>query len=40
MIANLSDVETSEIFFEKVPFYQEIEEISAPHIFEDLGENK
>ena len=34
--ANLSDIETSEVFFKDVSFYQEIEEISATHVFKNL----
>lgn len=36
IIANLGDIETSEVFFKDVSFYQEIEEISATHVFENL----
>ena len=34
--ANLCNVKSGKIFFEDVPFYQQIEEISTAHIFENL----
>jgi len=36
IIANLSNIEASEVFLKGVSFYQEIEEISTAHVFEDL----
>lgn len=40
MKTNLSDIEPCEVFFENVPFYQEVEKVAPSHVLEDLSDMK
>lgn len=36
MVDNLSNIESGEIFFKDVSFYQQIEKVSTAHVFKHL----